>query len=126
MGFDNAVLRCLARYAVFSGRARPSEFWWFMVVYLAAVVLTLAAMAVSTELTVACVLITAAITLPAIAVMVRRLHDIGYSGWLLVFMVPVLGQIVMLAWLARPSVPRLNRFGPEPVEQSNRYLLYAR
>ena len=50
MGFDEAVLRCLSKYAVFTGRARSSEFWWFMILYLSALVLTLAALALSTDL----------------------------------------------------------------------------
>jgi uncharacterized membrane protein YhaH (DUF805 family) len=126
MGFDEAVRRCLSKYAVFNGRAQPSEFWWFMIVYLSALVLTLAALALSTGLAKAGLLVVAALTLPALAVMVRRLHDIGAAGWALIFMVPLIGQILMLAWLTRPSIPRLNRFGPEPDKCTNRYLLFAR
>ena len=58
--------------------------------------------------------------------MVPRLHDIGGAGWMLIFLVPVVGQILMLAWLTRPSLPRLNRFGPEPGKTGNRHLLIAR
>ena len=126
MGFDEAIHRCLSKYAVFTGRARPSEFWWFMIVYLSAFVLTLAALALSTGLAKAGLLVIAALTLPALAVMVRRLHDTGAAGWALIFMVPLIGQILMLAWLIRPSIPRLNRFGPEPDKTGSRYLLFAR
>ncbi|MGR3717704.1 MAG: DUF805 domain-containing protein [Thermohalobaculum sp.] len=126
MGFDEAVLRCMSKYAVFTGRARPSEFWWFMFLYLSALVLTLAALALSTGLAKAGLLAIAILTPPALAVMVRRLHDIGAAGWMLIFLLPVVGQILMLAWLTRPSLPRLNRFGPEPDKCSNRYLLFAR
>ena len=126
MGFDEAVLRCLSKYAVFAGRARPSEFWWFMFLYLSALVLTLAALALSTGLAKAGLLAIAVLTPPALAVMVRRLHDIGAAGWMLIFLVPFVGQILMLAWLTRPSIPRLNRFGPEPGKASNRNLLFAR
>ena len=126
MGFDEAVLRCLSKYAVFTGRARSSEFWWFMILYLSALVLTLAALALSTDLAKAGLLVIAVLTPPALAVMVRRLHDIGAPGWMLIFLVPFVGQILMLAWLTRPSVPRLNRFGPEPDKSNNRYLLFAR
>jgi hypothetical protein len=45
---------------------------------------------------------------------------------MLVFLVPLAGQVLMLAWLTRPSVPRLNRFGPEPEKQLTRLLLFAR
>ncbi|HUS53240.1 MAG TPA: DUF805 domain-containing protein [Thermohalobaculum sp.] len=126
MGFDAAILRCLSKYAVFTGRARSSEFWWFAVLYVSVILLTLIALAVSTDLTKAGLVVIAALTLPAIAVTVRRLHDIGAAGWMLIFLVPVVGQFLMLAWLTRPSVPRLNRFGPEPEKRPNRHLLIAR
>jgi uncharacterized membrane protein YhaH (DUF805 family) len=58
--------------------------------------------------------------------MVRRLHDIGATGWMLLFLVPFIGQVLMLAWLARPGVARLNRFGPQPDKNDERYLLFAR
>jgi uncharacterized membrane protein YhaH (DUF805 family) len=126
MGFDEAVRRCLSKYTVFTGRARPSEFWWFMTLYLSAFVLTLAALALSTGLAKAGLLAIAALTPPALAVMVRRLHDIGAAGWTLIFLVPLIGQILMLVRLTRPSIPRLNRFGPEPGKTRNRVLLFAR
>ena len=126
MSFDDAVHRCFSKYAVFTGRARPSEFWWFMILYLLALLLTVMALALSTDLAKAGLLVIAALTLPALAVMVRRLHDIGAAGWMLIFLVPFVGQILMLAWLTRPSVPRLNRFGPEPNKRINRHLLFAR
>jgi uncharacterized membrane protein YhaH (DUF805 family) len=126
MGFDEAVLRCLSKYAVFTGRARPSEFWWFMVLFLSALVLTIAALAISAGLAATGLLIVIALTVPAISVIVRRLHDIGATGWMLLFLVPFIGQVLMLAWLARPGVARLNRFGPEPDKSDNRYMLFAR
>ena len=126
MGFDEAVRKCLSKYAVFTGRARQSEFWWFMTLYMSAFLLTLAALALSIGLAMAGLLVVGALTLPALAVMVRRLHDIGAAGWMLIFMVPLIGQILMLAWLIRPGIPRLNRFGPEPDKSTNRYLLFAR
>ena len=126
MGFDDAVIRCFSKYMVFTGRARPGEFWWFMILYVSAIALTLAALVLSTILVKIGLLGIIALTPPAMAVTVRRLHDIGASGWMLVFLVPFIGQILMLVWLARPSIPRLNRFGPEPDKSDNRYLLYAR
>ena len=126
MGFDEAVLKCLSKYTVFTGRARPSEFWWFMLLYLSALGLTFGALALSIGLAKAGLLLIVALTAPALAVMVRRMHDIGAAGWMLIFLVPIIGQILMLAWLTRPSIRRLNRFGPEPGKTGDRYLLFAR
>jgi len=126
MGFDEAVLRCLSKYAVFTGRARPGEFWWFMVLYMSVLVLTLVMLVISAVLAKVGLLVFAALSVPAMSVTVRRLHDIGTTGWMLVLLVPFIGQILMLAWLARPGVARLNRFGPQPEKSENRYLLFAR
>jgi uncharacterized membrane protein YhaH (DUF805 family) len=126
MGFDDAVLKCLSKYASCHGRARLSEFWWFMTVYFSVPLLTMMALPLSAELATVGVLVTLLLTPPAVAVTVRRLHDVGRTGWMLVLLIPVAGQILMLAWLARPGVRRLNRFGPEPEEAAARYLLYAR
>lgn len=126
MSFDEAILRSLAKYSVFSGRARPSEFWWFMLLFASVLGLAVVAAAVAPGLAVALLATAAALSVPALAVTVRRLHDIGAEGWMLVFLIPVAGQVLMLAWLMRPSVPRLNRYGPEPGQQRQRLLLFAR
>lgn len=126
MSFEEAVQRCLAKYATFAGRARPSEFWWFMALYAAMLVLTGIAVSIAPGLIAVLLAVALALTIPALAVTVRRLHDIGVEGWMLVFLVPVLGQALMLVWLARPSVPRLNRHGPEPSKRRERMLLFVR
>ena len=77
MGFDEAVLKCLSKYTVFTGRARPSEFWWFMLLYLSALGLTFGALALSIGLAKAGLLLIAALTAPALAAMCRRLPDAG-------------------------------------------------
>ena len=126
MGCDEAIFRCLAKYSVFSGRARLSEFWWFMALYLAAICFGLGTAALAPEFALLGIIPAALLTPPALAVTVRRLHDIGVNGWTLIFLVPVVGQVVLLAWLTRPGIARLNRFGPEPGKSPERMLLYAR
>lgn len=126
MGFDDAVLRCLTKSSAYSGRARPSEFWWFAALYSGAVGAALGALAFMPSLTAAMAMPMLALTPAMIAVTVRRLHDIGVSGWTLVFLVPVLGQLVLIAWLTGPGVARRNRHGPEPAQDPERTLLYAR
>jgi uncharacterized membrane protein YhaH (DUF805 family) len=126
MSFDEAVFRSLAKYAVFSGRARPSEFWWFMLLFASIMGLAILASAAAPGLSVILLAAAAALSVPALAVTVRRLHDIGAEGWMLVFLIPIAGQVLMLAWLMRPGVPRLNRYGPEPARQRQRVLLFAR
>jgi uncharacterized membrane protein YhaH (DUF805 family) len=58
-----------------------------------------------------------AIILPALAVAVRRLHDIGKSGWwLFITFVPLVGSIWYLVLLATDSQPGENEYGPNPKE----------
>ena len=70
-------------YANFNGRARRSEFWYFTLMNL---IFSLATMLLDKALGIKLgfnTLYSLAVFLPGIAVSVRRLHDIGKSGWLL-------------------------------------------
>lgn len=126
MSFDQAILQCLTRYAVLTGRAGPAEFWWFALFYLVLLCLTLGLLAVSPPLAAPGLLALVLLAPAALSVTVRRLHDIGSAGSVLLFMVPVLGQLVLLAWLARPGKRRSNRFGAEPEKEREQFLLIAR
>jgi len=116
-------LLALKKYAVFSGRARRKEFWFFTLIYsiLALVfyipgiafiksnpVLGLAFIAIE-------LLIVLAFAIPSLAVAVRRLHDTGKSGWLvLINIVPIIGAIVLLVFYCSNSQPGENQYGPNP------------
>ncbi|HUF87231.1 MAG TPA: DUF805 domain-containing protein [Thermohalobaculum sp.] len=126
MGFDEAILRCLSRYAVFTGRAEPAEFWWFALLYLLLLGLTLGLLAVASFLAAPGLLALAALAPAAVSVTVRRLHDIGAAGSVLLFMVPVLGQLLLLAWLTRGGAQRTNRFGRAPEKEREEFLLVTR
>lgn len=126
MSFDEAILQCLSRYAVFTGRAGPAEFWWFALLYVLIVAATLVLLALGSVLAGPGLAMLAAFALPALAVTVRRLHDIGVKGTVLILMVPALGQLALLVWLVRRGIPRTNRFGPEPEREREQFLLVAR
>ena len=56
-----------------------------------------------------------ALLLPSVSVGVRRLHDIGRSGWwLLIALIPIVGFIIVMVWAARKSLPITNEYGPVP------------
>ena len=56
--------------------------------------------------------------LPSLAVSVRRMHDIGKSGWmLLVGCIPLVGPIWMLVLLITDSDAQNNEYGPNPKEE---------
>jgi len=84
MGFIEAVETCFRRYFEFSGRSRRAEYWYWA---LFVVFCSLAFSALDYTLFAAFQwgpvysLFTLATIVPGIAVAVRRLHDIGRSGW---------------------------------------------
>lgn len=116
MGFVEAVKVCTTRkYATFSGRASRSEFWWF---YLALAlwygVLLALVYALGDPGIVLFFLGLAVAFVPVLAVQVRRLHDTGKSGWLLLLaLVPVV-SIVLLVFFLLDSDQADNRYGPSP------------
>lgn len=57
-----------------------------------------------------------ALALPSIAVTIRRLHDIGLSGWfILLGFVPTVGNLIILVFALIPSQKSENKWGPPPV-----------
>jgi uncharacterized membrane protein YhaH (DUF805 family) len=56
-----------------------------------------------------------AVLIPSLAVGVRRLHDTGRSGWwLLIGIIPVIGTIILIVFLATEGQPDDNQYGPNP------------
>ena len=119
MRFQDAVKVCLTKYADFGGRARRSEYWWFVV--FTALVTTLASVVdavIGTQFGntgLVQLLATLALVLPSLAVGVRRLHDVSRSGWwVFLAVIPILGALILVvAFLIRDSEPD-NSYGPSP------------
>jgi uncharacterized membrane protein YhaH (DUF805 family) len=56
-----------------------------------------------------------AVLIPSLAVGVRRLHDLGKSGWmLLIVLIPCVGIILLIVWAASDGEPHDNAYGPVP------------
>ncbi|MBB1249167.1 MULTISPECIES: DUF805 domain-containing protein [unclassified Rhizobium] len=117
MTFQDAVKSVLTtNYANFSGRARRSEYWWYVLfVFIASLVLGLI-----DEMVIGMGLLggvfALATLIPGIAVGVRRLHDRDMSGWwLLIGFVPLVGWLILIYLFATPGASGENRFGPEPL-----------
>ena len=120
MGFGDAVRSCLRNYVGFSGRARRSEFWFFvlfsMLVQVVFAVVDLVLLGVGDGAFGA--IASLALLLPSLAVGVRRLHDVGRSGWwMLIILVPLIGVILLLIWNLSRGEDGPNRFGPNPRQQ---------
>jgi uncharacterized membrane protein YhaH (DUF805 family) len=112
MNFGQAISVCLQKkYVDFSGRASRSEFWWFFLFQL--LVLLVASLIHQFVYFV----VALALFLPAISVGVRRLHDVGRSGWwLLLHFVPLIGTLVLLYWAVQPSQVGANEYGEPPAQ----------
>jgi uncharacterized membrane protein YhaH (DUF805 family) len=114
-------IQALTKYAVFSGRARRKEFWYFALFNtIISIVLVLidfesGNLDPETGLGLLQGIYMLAILLPLISVSVRRLHDTGRSGWwFLVSFVPVVGHFVMLLFMVQKGQPDSNQYGLDP------------
>ncbi|MFF9377971.1 DUF805 domain-containing protein [Streptomyces griseoluteus] len=104
----------LKKYAVFSGRARRQEYWMFFLFNLIiTIVLAIVDGALDTQ--VLQLVYSLAVLIPGLAVAVRRLHDTGRSGWwILISLIPLVGFIILLVFLASEGKPEANEYGPNP------------
>ncbi len=118
MNFMDAVRTCLNKYATFSGRARRSEFWWFILFNFAAQIaasIVDGIIAAIIGFSALAFLVMLALFIPGLAVSVRRLHDTGRSGWwLLLGLIPVVGIVVLIVWYATEGQPGPNQYGENP------------
>ena len=97
MNLGQAISTCLSKYATFSGRASRPEFWWFFLFQI------LASVAASMLGDTVAALASLALLLPALAVGVRRLHDIGKSGWWHLLVLTGIGLLVLVYWWVQPT-----------------------
>jgi len=117
------MLLPLRRYAEFTGRSRRQEYWmFFLFVLLVTIGLSIIEGIFGLRIGEAGILsglFSLAILIPAIAVGIRRLHDIDRSGWwLLIGLIPFVGAIVMIVFMATRGTTGDNRFGPDPIANS--------
>ena len=115
----NWYLEVLKKYAVFDGRARRSEYWYFTLINIGVVLVLAVLDAMIRKVTginigILGTIYGLGVLLPAIGVSIRRLHDTNRSGWwLLLALVPLVG-IVLLVFMAQDSEPAPNLYGQNP------------
>lgn len=112
----------MRKYAVFSGRARRAEYWYFFLIYtvvylaLAIADVILGTFSMENGIGLLTGIFALATLLPSVGVSVRRLHDTNRSGWwLLLFLIPLIGTIVAIILLSLKGTEGENRFGPDPL-----------
>jgi uncharacterized membrane protein YhaH (DUF805 family) len=135
MDFGTAVSTCFHKYADFEGRARRSEYWYFVLFN----VLVMAALAVVgaiiggtlggagtivNTILVLFALFWLGMILPHLAVQVRRFHDLGVTGWfVLIFavlsLIPIFGYLASIGemiWFCMRGTDGDNNYGPDPYD----------
>ena len=117
----NYYTQAFKNYAKFTGRSRRSEYWYFT---LFNAIFVIVAMFLDNKLGTtigllpygyiyfAYFLVT---IIPGLSVLVRRLHDVGKSGWMfLIILIPIIGGIWLLVLLATDSQTISNKWGDNP------------
>lgn len=117
----NWYLDVLRKYAVFEGRSRRAEYWYFFLYNvlfgIAAAIVDILAGTYNKGLGIGLVgvIYALAVLLPSLAVAIRRLHDTNRSGWwLLIAFIPLAGAIALIVFYAQDSDPGDNTYGPNP------------
>lgn len=117
----NWYLKVLNSYKDFNGRARRKEYWMFVlynILFSFAAALLDRMLGISWNSTGYGPLYAVyglVIIIPNLAVLIRRLHDIGKSGWmLLVVFIPFIGPFWLLYLLIKDSEEEMNQYGENP------------
>ena len=121
----------LKNYAVFSGRTRRRDYWFFSImnsiIYavfaLVFYIGTFSSLASDSDAPMVWLVLSSvlmggyslAMMVPSFSIMVRRLHDTGKSAWYLLFLfLPYIGQIILFVFCCLDSTPGVNQYGPNP------------
>jgi len=126
MGFMDAVKRGFTHASNLGGRAPRAEFWYFhlfgLIVGIVIALLTGgAALSGGAEMGAGVGIIYLAFYvvfgLLNLSVSIRRLHDIGKSGWwVLLSLIPLVGILILIWWWAQPGSAEANKYGDNPLE----------
>lgn len=105
MKFDEAVRTVVNKYATFTGRAGRPEYWyWVLLLVLVQVAVNIGAQMIG-AIALAGTLFSLATLVPTIAVAIRRMHDVGKSGWFI--LIPLYNLYLEI----QPSQSGANAYG---------------
>jgi len=117
MDFQTSIKTCFNKFAVFSGRASRSEFWFFVLFGILggiiALIIDVMILGYPFEENGPINLIfSVALIVPSLSVAARRLHDINKSGWWQLLWITIIGGILLIIWHATEGENKKNKFGP--------------
>jgi uncharacterized membrane protein YhaH (DUF805 family) len=116
----NLYIKVLKQYGDFKNRSTFKEFWQFTLFsVLITLLFTVIDISISFKIIynfgILSVFYSIIILIPSLAVSVRRLHDVGKSGWtVLVLLIPAIGFVWLLVLLCRDTMPERNKWGENP------------
>jgi len=118
MGFPQAIASGFQHYVAFAGRACRSEYWfWVLFTLIGGVVTAILDNAVFSDNDIGPLntIFNLICLLPSLAIGVRRLHDIGRTGWWVLIVFTIIGIIVLIVWACQRGDAGPNRYGPDPL-----------
>jgi len=117
----NIYFTVLKKFAEFSGRSRMSEFWNFTLINFILIGLsmildyTFGTFISPMPFGIIFIIYNFLVFLPSLAVFVRRMHDVGKSGWYVLFsFIPIFGTVWLLSLCITEGNPKSNVYGPNP------------
>lgn len=114
----DVIRTVFGRYVQFSGRARRSEYWyWILFIVLVSIALSVVDGVIfgfgDSDLAFLGPLFSLGTFLPSLAVGFRRMHDLGRSAWwLLLALIPLIGSLILIYWFAQRGDEGDNQYGP--------------
>lgn len=107
------------QYADFTGRDNRQRYWYFYLFYVIFyIVLSAIDSILGTEGSLSSLFALASIV-PSLAIGARRLHDTDRSGWWqLILLIPIIGVIILIVFLAQKGSEGENRFGDDPLAEN--------
>ena len=125
VGFIDAIKLAFKNYVNFNGRSRRSEFWWFYLFnFIIGFILYFLVLVVNQFFIYLLLLYWLIIFLPGLGLSIRRLHDIGKSGWyIFIAFIPFVGGFILLYFYCLDSENQSNEYGESPKYGKNTSLV---
>lgn len=125
MTYSNAIKSYFKRFLDFKGRSTRSEFWWpIITIYIITFVTVLSVSAISSPEPWSNLILLLWVViniLPAVAISVRRLHDMNATGWWYLLNFVFFGGVILLIWFCYSGTVGDNKYGKDPHQKMSFY-----
>ena len=125
VGFIDAIKLAFKNYVNFNGRSRRSEYWWFVLFnIIIEIIIYILAKLITPNLIFLLSISGLIAFLPGLGLVIRRLHDIGKSGWyIFIAFIPIVGIFILLYFFCLDSENQSNEYGESPKYGKNTSLV---